>query len=210
MTTLLLFRHGEIEQAEPRRFVGCRDLPLTARGRAQAAAWSPLLANLPIDAAWCSPLSRCRETAALALAANGIACPPIDALREISLGAWEGLTTQQVRERFPQEFARRGQDIAHVAPTGGENFLQAQQRALKAIDRALEHAPRLAAVFAHAGVNRAIICHAAGIDLSRVFSLGQDYAALNILTFAPDRPASLLALNLPAGGAQVRLESLLA
>ena len=63
--TVLLLRHGEIVQSAPRRFVGQRDLPLTARGRHQAAAWAPVLAGLKpagmqFGGAWCSDLCRAR------------------------------------------------------------------------------------------------------------------------------------------------------
>ena len=61
--TILLLRHGEIVQSAPRRFVGQRDLPLTATGRRQAEAWAPVLAGLKLRGAWCSDLSRARDTA---------------------------------------------------------------------------------------------------------------------------------------------------
>ena len=133
MTTVLLMRHGEIPQSEPRHFVGQLDPSLTERGREQAKAWAPVLADLPLAGAWCSDLARCRETAALALEGTGLAATPLPGLREVSMGDWEGLTTEEVRKRFPDEYARRGADLADVAPTGGESFRQCQNRVWNAL-----------------------------------------------------------------------------
>lgn len=197
MPTLLLLRHGEIVQSEPRRFVGRRDLPLTAEGRRQAAAWGKALAQTALDGAWCSSLSRCRETAALLLDGRDDHPVALDALREVSLGEWEGLSVEEVQRRFPGEYERRGADLANVAPAGGESFAEAQERAWAAVADILARTAGTALVVAHGGVNRALLCRALGMPLQHLFSLGQDYAALNILHFAHNRPPVLRALNLP-------------
>ncbi len=197
MLTILLLRHGEIPQVNPRRFIGQRDLPLTETGRRQAAHWAEALAGLPIAGAWCSSLARCREMAGLALAGHRLQATPLDALREISMGSWEGLTEDEVRTRFPGEFERRGADLANVAPECGESFAQAQHRAWNALAGILSQAQGLALVVAHAGINRTLLCQALALPLDRLFSLGQDYAAMNILTFDKDFPPRIVALNLP-------------
>ncbi|WP_305574092.1 histidine phosphatase family protein [Humidesulfovibrio sp.] len=200
MTTVLLLRHGEITQSSPRRFVGQSDLPLTDRGRRQAVSWSEPLSGLPLVGAWCSSLSRCRETAELALSKQPIQALPLDGLREISLGKWEGLSEAEVRQRYPGEFERRGSDLANVAPAGGESFAQAQRRAWIALSGILAQTAglnnALALVVAHAGINRALICQALGLPLSNIFSIGQDYAGLSALEFSTPTPL-LRALNFP-------------
>ena len=200
MTTVLLLRHGEITQSCPRRFVGQSDLPLTDRGRRQAASWTEALSGLPLVGAWCSSLSRCRETAELALSDHPLQAVPLDDLREISLGKWEGLSEAEVRKRYPGEFERRGSDLANVAPDGGESFAQAQSRAWRALCDILTQTAgppnALVLVVAHAGVNRALICQALCLPLSNIFSIGQDYASLSILEFSTTTTL-LRALNLP-------------
>jgi len=208
MPTVLLLRHGEITQSNPRRFIGQRDMPLTTTGRKQAACWREALAEIPLASAWCSSLSRCRETARLILEACGIAATPLDALREVSLGAWEGLSAQEVQERFPGEYERRGADLANIAPSEGESFAEAQARAWAALREIISNAEGTILVVAHAGVNRAIICRALDVPLGNLFSLDQDYAALNILHFTPDRAPVLHALNLPPEAAPPILAAL--
>lgn len=204
--TVLLLRHGEIEQAEPRRFVGQRDLPLTERGREQARGWSPVLAQLPLAGAWCSDLSRCRATAELALAGSGLSAKALPDLREISLGQWEGLTAEEVRQRFPGEFERRGADLADVAPAGGESFRQAQERGWAALNGILTGRTGLLLVVAHAGINRALLCRILGMPLGNLFQLGQDYGSMNIVQFPLHAPARLMSLNLPTNGVSGWLE----
>ena len=212
--TLLLLRHGEITQAAPTRFVGQRDLPLTPRGRAQARAWSTLFARLPLAGAWCSDLSRCRETAALALAETVIAPIALPALREIHLGGWEGLTKDEVQQRFPGEFEQRGLDLAHTIPSGGESFAQAQRRFLAALQHIRTQASTQASagpvlVVAHGGVIRAALCHILGLRLDSLFRLGQDYCGLNILHTTPHGATELHAMNLAPGDAAGMLEGML-
>ncbi|GAB6125257.1 histidine phosphatase family protein [Humidesulfovibrio idahonensis] len=197
MAIVLLLRHGEIAQESPRRFVGQRDLPLTQPGLEQALRWQDVLTRTPLAGAWCSSLGRCRKTARLILEPRGLAATPVDALREISLGAWEGLSVEEVRQRFPGDYERRGADLAGTAPTGGESFVTAQQRAWAALEAILSQAEGTMLVVAHAGINRALICRMLGIPLARLFSLGQDYAAMNILEFTQGKEPVLRALNLP-------------
>jgi len=207
-TTLLLLRHGEITQATPTRFVGQRDLPLTERGQAQAQAWSKHLAALPLASAWCSDLIRCRDTAALALAHSPLAATALPALREIHLGGWEGLTADEVRQRFPEEHERRGLDLANTIPSGGESFAQAQGRFCDALHHIAAQGPGLALVVAHGGVIRAALCRVLGLRLDSLFRLGQDYCGLNILHVGAHGETSAQAMNLAPGDAAGMLEEL--
>jgi len=185
MSTLYLLRHGAIIQQSPRRFIGQTDHPLTNDGRRQAALWREVLADVPFTAVVSSDLARCRETAAIILGGRDQPILLEPRLREIALGAFEGLTVEEVRCRFPGAYERRGCDIAGFCPQGGESFAEVQHRAVAAVaDLALFHGNVLAV--AHGGVNRTILCHALGIDLARLFRLGQDYCRLNILDLGPD------------------------
>ncbi|RJX35754.1 MAG: histidine phosphatase family protein [Desulfarculus sp.] len=176
---IYLLRHGEIAQSQPRRFVGQQDKPLTDRGRAQAAWWRERLAGRDFQGVYSSDLIRCRQTAAAV--ARGGPYQLVPELREISLGAWEGLTVAQVQERFPGEYERRGADIAHHRPSGGESFAELAGRVLPAFERLSAGLERDILVVAHAGVSRVILCHALGLDLAHLFRLELDYGGLCLL-----------------------------
>jgi probable phosphoglycerate mutase len=185
MGTLYLLRHGAIVQQQPRRFIGQTDFPLTEAGRAQAMLWREPLAEVDFAVAVSSDLSRCLETASLVLAGRDIAVRPEPRLREIALGAWEGLTVEEVKARFPGAYERRGDDLTGFCPEGGESFADVQARAVAAV-RELAGTAGNVLVVAHGGVNRTLLCHALGLDLTHLFRLGQDYCRMNILSLGGD------------------------
>ena len=175
---IYLLRHGEITQSSPRRFVGRRDLPLTELGRTQAAQWSERLRGVGFQAVYTSPLSRCQETARLAAPGRKIVVEP--GWQEISLGAWEGLSTQEVRERFPSEYEARGNDLAGHRPQDGESFVQVAQRVTPLLET-LADGPAPVMVVAHSGVIRAGLCRLLGFPLKHLLRLELDYAGLCLL-----------------------------
>ncbi len=143
--TLVLLRHGETEYLREHRFQGQAETPLSARGRLQAALGGERIAHptrapaLPVPAGpprfvAHSPLRRTAETAAAVSAALGAAGAhdvpvlAIPGLVEIHQGAWEGLTQEEVADRFAAELAgwRRRPWEAH-AP-GGESLGDVDRR----------------------------------------------------------------------------------
>jgi broad specificity phosphatase PhoE len=172
---IYLLRHGEITQSSPRRFVGCRDLPLTERGRTQAAWWGRRLRGVDLQAVYSSPLARCRDSARLAAPGRNIA---VEAQwREISLGAWEGLSVDEVRERFPEEYEARGADLAGHRPQGGESFAEVAARVAPLLEE-LATGPAPVLVVAHSGVIRAGLCGLLGLPLGHLLRLELDYAGM--------------------------------
>ena len=184
VSTIYLMRHGAIEQQRPRRFVGQTDFPLTDAGRGQAALWREALAEVPLAAVVASDLSRCLDTAAIVTRGRNLPVRPEPRLREINLGAWEGLTVEEVKTRFPGAYERRGCDLAGFNAEGGESFEDVRVRAVAALAE-LADLDGNVLVVAHGGVNRTILCHALGMNLDHLFRLGQDYCRLNLLTVSP-------------------------
>jgi probable phosphoglycerate mutase len=108
--TILLVRHGETEWNRARRYQGWSDSPLTARGVAQAQAIGQRLCALPEVAAAeiiASPIGRAQQTAEIIALCLGRTGPlSLDKrLREISLGAWDGLDRREIRTRMGAGFA---------------------------------------------------------------------------------------------------------
>jgi probable phosphoglycerate mutase len=107
--TIFLVRHGETEWNRARRYQGWSDSPLTGRGVAQAEAIGRCLRGLPeaagIDIV-ASPIGRARRTAEIIAAALERTAPLRfdERLREISLGAWDGLDRKEVRSRLGADF----------------------------------------------------------------------------------------------------------
>ena len=97
MTTLLLVRHGETNWNAERRWQGHADVPLNDRGRKQARTLAEQLAGERIDVIYTSDLSRARDTADAVGARLGVEVVVDPDLREIDVGAIEGLTGEEAK-----------------------------------------------------------------------------------------------------------------
>jgi broad specificity phosphatase PhoE len=106
VTTILLARHGETDWNREGRFQGHADPPLNETGRAQAAELAAELEGVELAAVYSSPLRRAVETAAVVAAEHGLEPVAVDALREVDVGSWQGLTREEIEARFPEQFAR--------------------------------------------------------------------------------------------------------
>lgn len=99
--TLLLLRHGESEGNRTRVVQGqLTHYGLTPLGREQAEAAGRRLAGLEIDALYSSHLRRARETADIVAAHTGHEVIELPDLQEYGFGEAQGLTWDEVRERF--------------------------------------------------------------------------------------------------------------
>ncbi|MCW2992414.1 MAG: histidine phosphatase family protein [Solirubrobacterales bacterium] len=118
MTEAWLIRHAETEWSKAKRHTGRTDIPLTDDGRAAATVLADRLAGREWGAVWCSPLSRARETCALA--GLGDRAVLRDELLEWDYGDYEGVTTAAIREARPDWYLWRdgcpgGESPADVA-----------------------------------------------------------------------------------------------
>ena len=92
MHNLYFTRHGETVWNVENKICGMTDSPLTARGRAQAAALGAHVrdSEVHIDEILYSPLSRAADTALAIAEATGIPARPEPRLREQCFGRYEG------------------------------------------------------------------------------------------------------------------------
>lgn len=119
---LFLVRHGETVWNAEHRFQGHSDVPLSERGRAQAAALASALARIPFGHAYSSDLQRALETAQTILAERNPALVTDARLREFDFGAWEGLTWPEIIARWPEFDRRLPTQARQYEPVGGERF----------------------------------------------------------------------------------------
>jgi alpha-ribazole phosphatase len=181
-TTVYLARHGSVVGSESRRFIGHLDVPLSPRGEVESTALARRLARAPLAAAYSSDLVRTRRTAEIVCAPHGIAAEPLSALREFSMGRWEGLTAEEIRAREPGAFDAWMADIGCFQFPEGESLPDVEARAWPAFEAIVaRHAGERVLVVAHGGPNRIVLCRALGLPLDRILMLGQDYAGLSVL-----------------------------
>lgn len=155
-----LIRHAQSVSNASGVWQGQGDSPLSDLGQEQVKALSAVMGGTEYDLAISSDLARAADTAG-ALGPS----PELDpAWREIDVGNWEGLTMDQVVERFPEQIAalraRRTFEIG-----GGESWPEVFARAdsaLEAVRARLPHGGR-AVVFTHGGIIAAILSGLLGV-----------------------------------------------
>ena len=183
---IYLLRHGEVQGAETRRFVGHLDVPLSAIGERQCAAQAARLRHVELAAVSSSDLARSRHSAEIIGAPHGLAPTAMPALREMAMGRWDGLTAAEIRSREPEAFADWMARVGEFPFPEGESVPDLAARAVPAFEAiATAHAGRAVAIVAHGGTNRALLCHVFGLPLGRLLAFGQDYGALTMLEAGP-------------------------
>jgi probable phosphoglycerate mutase len=174
-----LVRHGESTWNSEGRFQGGLDAPLSRRGQAQAAALAAGLASTRFDALYTSPLRRARDTARACATTLGLDPVPVDDLREIGLGAWEGLTVETVLAQQGEHYRRwLHAPVDHPAP-GGEPMVGLAGRVRAALDAlSLRHAEGRVLVVSHGAAISSALCGWLGRPLNAIWSLRLDNASI--------------------------------
>jgi broad specificity phosphatase PhoE len=200
---LFLVRHGATVWHAENRYAGATDIALDSHGYAQAERLANWASNARLDAIWCSPLHRARETAAPAARATGLE-PRIDErLREIDFGQIEGKTMAEAERLFPEEIRRFKADPATYPMPGGEDPHRVARRAVSALrDIAATHSHGRALVVAHNTLIRLALCSLFSIPMARYRTVfpGVRNGALTEIGFEEEN-AALLQYNSPLGTA---------
>ena len=150
---LTLIRHGQTQANVEGRWQGRGDWDLDEIGHRQAEALGEWYGRH--STVYTSPLKRATSTARHVALNGSIA---VDDLMEIHMGEWEGLTTDEIMERWPEDMEtiyRHGVDL----PRGGsgETWAQLAERVGLAI-AALDHDPGGHTIaVAHGGAIRAYV-----------------------------------------------------
>jgi probable phosphoglycerate mutase len=155
MIRVLLLRHGESEWNAQGRWQGHGDPALTELGRAQSRAAAVRLADECIERIVSSDLARAWQTAEIVSAALRLPFERDPRWRERDIGAWTGLTREQIQARWPEDYAHFRAHEEHARPGGGESnaMLRARAQAALAALRA-RHAGARVLVVTHRGIAR--------------------------------------------------------
>ncbi len=161
----MLWRHGQTTWNIEHRFQGQTDIPLDETGEAQAEYAARRLITLRPTALFASDLSRAQQTAAPLARLTGLPVTADKELRERFGGDWEGLTDDEINERYPAERAAWN-------PPNGESTAAVADRMSAALARLAAALPdgALGVVVSHGaalriGIERLLGLPAAGISV---------------------------------------------
>jgi broad specificity phosphatase PhoE len=180
LNELWLVRHGETEWTRSRRHTGRTDIPLTERGKRQAAALGERLRDVSFALALASPLERARRTAELAGFADALVLDPD--LMEVDYGDYEGRTTAEIHR------ARPGWELWRDGCPGGETIAEAAVRAERVLARVRDvDGPVL--LVGHGHLTRTLASRALTLAPDHGRHLALEPASLSIVGAERDNPA---------------------
>lgn len=195
-TRVHLIRHGQVEGFEQKRYNGQSDVELTDVGRNQYMLMTDRLRTVPLQAIFSSDLSRCLHGAEMIARAHQLSVVPLEELRELDIGDWEGKPWDEIAQAEPERWQARLADIVHTAPPNGESVQAMADRVRKAMTTiCTQHRDADVLVVAHGGVNRVILLDAIGAPLAHVFRLEQDFGCYNCIDYHEDGSCTVLCLN---------------
>ena len=179
---LWLVRHGQTDWNLAGRWQGqSPQAPgLNETGRAQALALRSQLAGRQFAAVYSSDLLRARQTAELLADPLGLPVNLDPRLREMDLGDWEGLLSDEISARFPHLLVERDCNPLQASAPQGETPECVAERAASALDDI---------VMNHCGEPLLIVAH--GISLAAILCLARDISLEHIYEHVPGN-ASLL------------------
>ncbi|HWR41702.1 histidine phosphatase family protein [Sporomusa sp.] len=180
---IYIIRHGKITvDGHDRRYIGHIDVPLSDEGIRQAQVLGNVLSRKNIVSIFCSDLSRSVLTARII--SRSVNKQPIirPDIREISMGEWEGKSFREIEQNYPEEYSRRGQNIADYRVPGGESFSEGQARVITAFADIAASNEGNVLIVGHAGINRLLLCSILEMPIANIFRIGQDYGCMNMLT----------------------------
>ena len=193
---LILVRHGETDSNKASLALGREDVELNETGRWQAQRLAEALEGQPLAAVYSSPLRRALATADAIAERHHLTVELNEGLIEMEIGEMEGLTFQQVRERYPHFLqVWLGGRAAYEPMPGGERLVDVQERAWQALERICAARPQeTVAVVTHNFVLLTILCRVLGLELADFRRLRHNVAAVSVLQ-VQDRRMTVLRLN---------------
>jgi probable phosphoglycerate mutase len=171
---LLLVRHGVTQYNTDRVFMGHGPVPLSGVGRAQVERLAERLALDPPARIISSDILRARQSAEIIAGKLGVPFEAYAGLREVDVGAAQGVSYAEAAERWPKIFAPEGEERF----PGGESFAEVADRAVDFLrSGVLGESGRILAV-THGGVVRGVTARLLGLPLACVAGFVIDNASL--------------------------------
>jgi probable phosphoglycerate mutase len=157
-------RHGESEWNATSRMQGQLESDLTARGRQQTEVNARVLAGLGIEALYCSPLGRAKQSAAIINRRFNLPIRCDERIKEWDCGDWSGELYTDVQTRWADEWAAYLADRFHYRGPKCENYPDMIARVRPFLDELLRGSAQSIAVVSHGMIGRVMVSTLLGYD----------------------------------------------
>lgn len=178
-----LIRHGRTEWNDLNHIQGKSDIPLNDKGIRQAHTLADKIKadNLPIRCIYTSPLIRATQTAAIISEALNIPYYTLDGLREVDLGDWEGLTWEDIAEKFPENYRHWYIERRYTKAHGGESYNDMLLRTLDALNGLASACNEDIAIVSHSAVIMALMCYINKVPFTQMRNYKPANASITVI-----------------------------
>lgn len=188
MVEIILARHGETAWNAGEIFRGRADVPLSDTGLEQAERLADYLSAEKIDVVYSSPLQRAVRTAGPIARRQGLEVNVVENLNDIHVGAWQGLTKQEVIEEYPELYRGWVDNPDQVRLPGGESLADVRSRVMPFIeDTVLRSGEGKVVLVSHRAVSKVLICALLGLANSSFWNIKLDTGGITRFIWEGDR-----------------------
>lgn len=197
-TTVFLIRHGETVLTPFKRFSGdgALDPELTHIGLEQAEKVAAALADLNPEVIISSPLKRTTQTAQALSRATGLPISFEPAWIECSFGIWDGMSIDEVKEKYPVDY-QSWLSSTGFAPPGGESYDAVAMRIDTALEQIVAEYPgQRVAIVTHNGTIKSAAKVVVGAPAESIFHIDVSPSSITTISIWPsDGLRALRTLN---------------
>lgn len=183
MTEIILARHGETEWNVAEVFRGQIDIDLNETGVKQAELLSGYLSTSAIAAVYSSPLKRALKTAEIIAQPHKIKVEVEPDFIDFNFGKWQGLSHQEVKEKYRDLYATWITHPEQVRMPDGEALEDVSKRVIRVRNKVIENHRGTVIIVGHRVVNKVMICTLLGLDNSHFWKIRQDTCGISIFSY---------------------------
>jgi alpha-ribazole phosphatase len=183
MTELILIRHGETEWNVVKVFRGQVDINLSETGIKQAELLASYLSTVAIEAIYSSPLKRAQKTAEAIAKPHRLKVNAEPDLIDLNFGKWQGLSHEEVKEKYGDLYARWINHPEQVRMPGGETLDDVSKRVTRFRNKVIENHRGTIVIVGHRVVNKVMLCALLELDNSHFWKIRQDTCGISILNY---------------------------
>ena len=187
MTEIILVRHGETEWNVEEVFRGRIDIELNQTGIKQSELLAEYLSERKIDTIYSSPLKRALKTAEIIAGSHKRDVEIASGLIDFDCGKWQGLSLQEVKDKYKELYAQWISRPDKVKIPAGESLNDVRKRAIRLVDDVIAKHEGTVVLVAHRVVNKVLICALLGLDNSHFWNVRQDTCGITTFTYENGR-----------------------
>jgi broad specificity phosphatase PhoE len=174
MLEVILARHGETDWNVAEIFRGGVDVTLNETGLRQAELLGEYLSGVKIDAIYSSPLKRALRTAEAIACRQALGVNIAPGLIDFDFGEWQGLSHQEVKDRYEELYAGWTSHPDKVKMPAGESLEDVRKRAMAVVRDLVKRYDGTVVLVSHRVVNKVLICALLGLNNSHFWNIKLD------------------------------------